>query len=123
MSRMSFRVNLITGVIKGISAERLQIVHGLLPSYTQTYHNTVSERASLTRSTTHNKIKPISARTKVFVNSFFAYCIKKWSKLNNKIRNIKSTNKFKVTILNFSRPKRNSVFDIHDTNGIKVFVV
>ena len=29
-------------------------------------------------------------------------------------------NKFKVTILNFIRPKENSVFDINDTNGIKL---
>ena len=46
--------------------------------------------------------------------------LKKWSKLNDKIRNIKSINKFKVTILNFIRTKRNSVFDIHDTKGIKL---
>ena len=67
-----------------------------------------------------NKIKPITARTKVFQNSFFPYCIKEWSKLDDKIRNIESTNKFKVTILNFIRPKENSVFDIRDTNGIKL---
>ena len=29
-------------------------------------------------------------------------------------------NKLKVTILNLIRPKGNSVFDIHDTNGIKL---
>ena len=74
----------------------------------------------LTRSTTQNKIKPIPARTKVFENSFFPYCIEEWSKLNDKIRNIESINKFKVTILNFIRAKTNSVFDIHDTNGIKL---
>ena len=36
-----------------------------------------------------------------------------------KIRNIKSINKLKVTILNFISPKGNSVFYIPDTNGIK----
>ena len=50
----------------------------------------------------------------MFCNTF------KWSKLNDKIKNIKSINKYKVTILNFIRPKGNSVFDIHDTNGIKL---
>ena len=44
----------------------------------------------------------------------------KWSKLIEKIKNIKSINKPKVTILNFIKPKGNSVFDIHDTNGIKL---
>ena len=40
--------------------------------------------------------------------------------MNDKIRSIKSINKFKVTILNFIGPKENSVFDIHDTNEIKL---
>ena len=132
----------ITGAIKGTSRDRLhqdfglesladrrwsrrlfffhKITQGLLPSYLQTYHNAVSGGAYLTRSTTQNKIKPIPAKTKVFENSFFPYCIKEWSKLNDKIRNIESINKFKVTILNFIRPKANSVFNIHDTNGIKL---
>ena len=47
--------------------------------------------------------------------------IKGWSKLDNKIRNIESIKKFKVTILNSIRLKGNSVFDIYDTNGIKLF--
>ena len=34
--------------------------------------------------------------------------------------NIVSLNKFKTTILNFIIPKENSVFAIHDTNGIKL---
>ena len=56
----------------------------------------------------------------MFENSFFPYCIKEWSKLNDQIRNIESINKFKVAILNFIRPKVSSVFDIHDTSGIKL---
>ena len=50
----------------------------------------------------------------LFCNNF------SWSKLNDKIKNIKSINKSTVTILNFIRPKGNSVFDIRDTNGIKL---
>ena len=133
---------MITGVIKGTSRDRFyqelglesledrrwscrlfffhKIIQGLLPSYLHTYHNAVSEGAYLTRSTTQNKTKPIPARTKILENSFFPYCIKEWSKLNDKIRNIKSINKFKVTILNFIRPKGNSVFHINDINGIKL---
>ena len=84
-----------------------QLTQGLLPSYLQTYHNVFRERVYLTSSTTQNKIKPINARTKVFENSFFPYCIKEWSKLNDKIRNIESINKFKLTILNFIRSKAN----------------
>ena len=47
--------------------------------------------------------------------------IKGWNKLDNKIRNIESIKKFKVTILNSIRLKENPVFDIYDTNGIKLF--
>ena len=133
---------MITGAIKGTSRDRLyqelglesladgrwscrlfffhKIIQGLLPSYLQTYHNAVSEGAYLICSTAQSKIKPTPARTKVFKNSFFPYCIKEWSKFNDQIRNIKLISKFKVTILNFIRPKGNSVFDIHDTNGIKL---
>ena len=133
---------MITGAIKGTSRDGLyqelglesladrrwsrrlfffyKIIQGLLPSYLQTYHKPVRDGAYITLSTTQNKIKQIPARSKISENSFFPYCIKEWNKLNDKIRNIKSINKFKVTILNFIRPKGNSVFDIHDTNGIKL---
>ena len=70
-----------------------KIIQGLFPSYLQNYHNAVSEGAYLTRSTTQKIIKPISAKNQS--------CIKEWSKLNDKIRNIESIGKFKVTILNF----------------------
>ena len=80
-----------------------KIIQGLLPSYLQTYHDAASEGAYLIRSITENKIKAIPARAKVFENSFFPYCIKKWSELNDKVRNIESINKFKVTIQNFIR--------------------
>ena len=121
----------ITGAIKGISRDRLdqelglksladrrwsrrlfffhKIIQRLWPSYLHCYHNAVSEGAYLTRSTTQYKIKPVPARAKVFENPFFPYSIKEWSKLNHKIRNIKSITKFKVATLNFIRPTGNSV--------------
>ena len=57
----------------------------------------------------------IPGRTK----PFFQYCIKEWSKLNDKIKN---KFKFKVTVANFIRPKGNSVLDIHGDNGYDVDV-
>ena len=123
---------MITGAIKGTYHDRLyqqfrleslpdgrwshrpfffhKIIQGLLPSYLQTYLNVGSEGVYLTHSTTQNKIKPTPTRIRVFENSFFPYCIKELSKHNNKIRNIKSVNKFKVTILNFIRHKWNLDF-------------
>ena len=71
-----------------------KFIQWLLACHLQTYHNAVSDRAYQTRSTTQNKIKPIPSKTKVFENSFFLYCIKEWSKINNKIKDMKSINKF-----------------------------
>ena len=87
-------------------------------SYLQTSQNANGEGAGTTRSTTQNKIKPTPVRKKVFEN-FPPYCIKEWSKLNEKTRNIESINKFNEKIFNFLRPKRNSVFYTHNTKGIK----
>ena len=95
-------VLVIAGAVKGTSRDRLyqglesvadrrwsyrlfffhKIIRGI-------YHNAVSEGAYLTRPTTQSKIKPIPARTKVYENSFFPYCMKEWRKRRDKIRNIK----------------------------------
>ena len=62
-----------------------KIIQGLLSSYLHTYHNAVSEGAYLTHSTTQDKSKTILARTKIFENSFFPYCIKEWSNSTTKL--------------------------------------
>ena len=62
----------------------------------------------------------IRARTKVFENSFFPYCIKEWLKLGEEIRSIESSKQFKKTILDFIRPKENSIYAIHDISGLKL---
>ena len=77
-----------------------KITQEFLPSDLQTNLNAVSEGEYLVRSTKQNKMKPIAARTKVFQSSFFPYFIEEISKSNDKVRNIDSINKFKVTILN-----------------------
>ena len=59
-----------------------------------------------------------SSEVVVFLNTFLERVIRKipteWRdcKLKDKIRNIESIKKFKVTILNPIRPKGNSVFDM-----------
>ena len=61
-------------------------------------------------------IEQLKTRTKVFVISFFPYCIKEWLKLGDKIRIIESTKQLKKTILDFIRPKENSVYAIQVFN-------
>ena len=132
----------ITGAFKGTSRDRLyeelgleslanrrwchrlfffhKILNGLSPLYLRSYLHNNTEVIYQTRSSSSSKIKSFSARTKIFETSFYPYCLKEWSNLSEEIRNIVSLNKFKKTILNFIRPKENSVFAIHDTNGIKL---
>ena len=50
----------------------------------------------------------------------FLHCAKEWSRLSEKIRNIDSLNKFKSSVLNFIRPRENSIFAIHDINVVKL---
>ena len=66
------------------------------------------------RSKSTKTIEQIKARAKAFENSFFPYCIKEWLKLTDEIRSIESSKQFKKTIVDFIRPKENSVYPIHD---------
>ena len=57
---------------------------------------------------------------KAFESSFFSYCDKKWGNLSEELRNIDSIKTFKLSILNFVRPRENSVFAVSDINGLKL---
>ena len=77
-------------------------------------------RPDQTRSNSTKIMEQIRARTKVFENSFFLYCIKEWLKLGEEIQSIESSKQFKKTILDFIRPKENSIYAIHDISGLKL---
>ena len=66
-------------------------------------------------------IPPIKVRHDYFKNSFFLSAITEWNKLDLDIRNSASLNTFKKKLLNFIRPWANSIFDIHNPIGIKLF--
>ena len=95
-------------------------MNGLLPSYLQSYLSHYNYGEYQTRSACQNKVKTLSGRTKAFNSSFYPYSIKEWCTLSEEIRSIVSVNKFKVTILSLIKPKKNSVFAIHDTKGLKL---
>ena len=42
---------------------------------------------------------------------FFPYCIKEWLKLGDEIPSIESSKRFKITVLDFIRPKKKTVLD------------
>ena len=98
-----------------------KIILGLLPSYLKDdLIPCDNSRTYLTRSSTQNKIKTFLARTKAFESSFFPHCVEAWGNLSEELRNINSLNTFKTSILYFVRPRENSVFEVHDINGVKL---
>ena len=70
--------------------------------------------------TTQKSIKTLRGRAKAFKLSFFPFCAKEWGNLSGELRNIDSIKKFKLSILNFVRPRENSVFAVHDINDLKL---
>ena len=74
----------------------------------------------MTQSSTQKIIKTFPARIKIFESSFFPYCAKAWGYLSEELRNMNSINTFKTCILNFVGLRENSVFEVHDINGLKL---
>ena len=132
---------IITGAIKGTCRDKIyqelglesladrrwsrkliffhKIILGLQPSYLQNYLTPYdNERPYLTRYATQKLIKTFRGRTKAFESSFFPYCAKEWGNLSEELRNIDSIRTFKLSILNFVRPRENCVFAVHDINGL-----
>ena len=97
-----------------------KIINGFLPVYLQSYISYCGKGVYRTRSANQKNLRQFSTRTKIFESSFFPYCIKEWNHLSDELRKIKSTVQFKTKILSFIRPKENSIFKIHDINGIKL---
>ena len=97
------------------------IILGLQPSYLHNYLTPYDNvRIYLTRSSTQKSIKTFSGRTKAFELPFFPLCAKEWGNISVELRNIDSINTFESSILNFVRPRENSVFAVHDINDLKL---
>ena len=70
------------------------------------------------RSASASIIKSIPSRTKSFKKLFFLFFINEWNNLNVEIRNSKSLNIFKTSIL--SEKKEKFLFSIHDPLDAKL---
>ena len=113
----------ITGAIQGTSREKIydelglhslakrrwrskliffyKILNHLLPDYLYSYMDFYSQENYYLRSASTCAIRPFPSRTKSFKKSFFPYCINEWNNnLTAKIRNAKSINIFKKSIIN-----------------------
>ena len=131
----------ITGAIKGTLRDRIyrelsikslaeqrwspkiflshKIINGLLPVYLHSCISYCGEGVYQKRSANQKKLRQFFTKTKILETFFFSYCIKEWNNLSEELLKIKSTVQFKMKILSFIRPKENSIFKIHDRNGIK----
>ena len=139
MEKVQYRACLaITGGIQGTSRERLydeldlhslvkrrwrnklvffyKIVNRLLPDYLYSYLDFPSQESYLLRSSSASIIRPLPTRTKSFKETFFPYCINEWNKLKVGIRNSKSINIFKKSIVS-EKKKENLLFHIYDPLG------
>ena len=58
-------------------------------------------------------------RTKRFARSFYPDSINCWNELGPEIRSIERLSTFKTTLIQTIRPKRSSIFNIHDPDGIR----
>ena len=67
-----------------------------------------------------NNIPAIHVRDNSFKKSFFPSTMSGWSNLNWKTGNSESFSTFKKSLLKFIRPCANSIFNIHNSYGIKL---
>ena len=131
-----------TGAFKGTSGERpyqelgleslkdrrwhrklcffYKIVKRLLPEYLTSYLKLHNNPFYQTRSTTKNIVKQTASRTVNFNNTFFLRCSQKWNNLSDDINLLPSPISFKKALLSFFKTSKNSVFAIHDNNGIRL---
>ena len=93
-------------------------VNRLLPGYLYSYIDFPSQESYLLRSSLASIIRPLPTRTKSFKGTFFPYCINEWNKLKVGVRNAKSINIFKKSIV--TEKKENSLFCIYDPLGVKL---
>ena len=136
MEKVQYRACLaITGGIQGTSRERLydelglhslvkrrwrnklvffyKIVNRLLPDYFYSYLDFPSQESYLLRSSSASIIRPLPTRTKSFKETFFPYCINEWNKLKVGVRNARSINIFKKSIVSEKKKTHYFVFMIH----------
>ena len=130
----------ITGAIKGSSTEKIYEELGLETLKSRRWYRKMSflykvlknespsylfqnipnaQRQSHRQTRNSGKIPSIVVKHDYFKNSFFPSAITEWNKLDCYIKNSDSFAIFKKRILEFIRPKPNSIFNIHNPLGIK----
>ena len=97
-----------------------KIVKGLSPKYLTSHLQLHNNPIYQTRSTAKNIVKLTASRTVNFNNSFFPLCSQEWNNLSDDIKSLPSPISFKKALISFVKTSQNSVFAIHDNNGIRL---
>ena len=70
--------------------------------------------------TRNSDIPPYHCRTDCFKFSFFPATLSDWFNLDPSIRNSESISSFKSKLLSFIRPVQSNVYNIFDSQGLKL---
>ena len=92
-----------------------KIVNHLLPDYLYSYLYFYSQENYHLRLASTSAIRPFPSRTKSFKKYVFLYCINEWNNLTVEIRNVKSINFLKKSIINEKKRKL-----VYDPFGVKL---
>ena len=90
-----------------------KIVNSKTPKYLKLFsRDTISPR--------NNFQRPLFARTKKYITSFFPSCVYSWNNvLTGEQRALKSLNQYKSTLVNLIRPKKTNNFGIENCNDLR----
>ena len=61
----------------------------------------------------------IPCKTDRYSNSFYPDAVKSWNKIGVELRSTQSLNLFKSALLKIIRPKKRTIFEIHNPDGMK----
>ena len=85
--------------------------------------NLIPVRTPSYRTRNADDVPYFNIRHNFFKNSFFQSAVIEWNKLGSRLRKVKSFTDFKKNILNFIRPKANSVFNCNSSKELIALVV
>ena len=94
-----------------------KIVKGLSPKYLNSHLQFQNNPIYPTRSTAKNIVKKTASRTFNF-NNIFPHCSQEQNNLSDEIKSLPSPISFRKPLFSFVKISENSVFAIHDNNGI-----
>ena len=98
-------------------AQFYKIMNDLTPSYLK--EPVPEPRRLLFGSRSTNVLPLIPCKTDRYSNSFYPDAVKRWNEIDVELRSTQSLKLFKSALLKIIRPKKKTIFDVHNPDGIK----